>query len=171
MKVTGYRIRSALQRWTLKRDAAAAQFNGTLHAFDGEKKARPTDVSLAIEEAENAIALLQVWQARYNLLVQVKIPGGTIPLALAVKQHGATERAFKRWASASRPKKEKYAYVSGGEKTERSKDTTVADRVVSFEQAGAIAADFAQARSAFTEAIAGGNAQEVELDGFPESLL
>ena len=171
MKVTGYRIRSALQRWTLKRDAAAAQFNGTLHAFAGENKVHPKDVSLAIEAAESAIAELQVWQARYNLLVQVEVGGHRLPLALAVKYHGACERAFKRWASASRPKKEKYAYVTGGEKTQRPKDTDVAERVLPFEDAGTIAADYAIRRASYTEAIAGGNAKEVELDGFPESLL
>lgn len=170
MKVTGYKIRSALQRWTLKRDAAAAQFNGSLHAFPGESKPSPADVSRAIDEAEEAIAELQVWQARYNLLVQTSVGENKMSLAGAVKRHGAAERAFKRWASASRPKKEKYSY-GGVDKTERAKDTTVADRVVSFEDAGTVAATWAIVRSAYTEAIAGGNAREVELDGFPENLL
>lgn len=172
MKITGYKLRAALQRWQLRRDAAAGQFKDSLLAFEGDDKTGPMELSDTILNAEMATAELQTWQSRYNLLVTVTVGEGDksrrMPLAQAVKEHGGIERSFKRWVGASKIQKDRYAHITP---TTRDKDATVSRRTISYAEATTLAAAEAERRQRYTEAIAGGNAAEVELDNFPPALL
>ena len=100
MKVTGYLLREAIKQSELRRDTAAAAFNGSLKAFPNETKDSPQTVVTAFTQAETALVQLQVAQMRYNLKVPVDANGEKMTLAEAIKRIGGLGRIEKMWKGA-----------------------------------------------------------------------
>lgn len=175
MKVTGYQLREALRRWQLRRDSAASRFKDSLHKFAGEEKEGPQLVASRVSGAEASIAQLQSWQARYNLKVHVQVRSvdkqTTLPLLEAVKLLGGLTRSEKAWREAAVVKKGSAYFSLRSNPLERDGDKLIAQRTVSYEDAGKEAEAYARSISALREAIAVGNASELTLEGFPAALL
>lgn len=171
MKVNGYKLREALRRWQLRRETAASQFKTSLTAFPGEDKPSPIALAETMHRADVAIAQLQTAQTRYNLQAQAHLPGvGPMPLLALVKSIGACLRLEKLWREAAVVKKDKHIYYSKDPEL-RDADQIAAVRLVSFEQAAERAAAAAQKLGALREAIAIGNAQELEIEDLSGSLF
>src|SRR5262245_34394178 len=169
MEVTGYEIREALRLQQLKRDTADGQFKDSLHTFPGETKASPLDVMKRVLEAETSIALLQVAQTRYNLAVQVDVPGeGRRSLMECIKRVGGLGRVEKRWRSAATVKEDRYGHSSD---LTRNKDQVLAERTITLEEASARMAHFDKRLGALRNAIAVGNAQKVNLEDLDAALF
>ncbi len=80
MKVTGIQIREAIKRWTLRRDASAGQFSESLWQFSEDKNTTtPVDLMKTFQEAEAAIARLQLAQTRYEY--------DSLPFSIAARRH------------------------------------------------------------------------------------
>jgi hypothetical protein len=105
MRVTGYALREAIKRHTLRRDTAASMFENTLKRFPDEHKPTPDEVMNTFVTADLAIAALQTAQMRYNIEQVVKIGGRSISLAEAIKRVGGVGRSEKMWRSAAAPSK------------------------------------------------------------------
>jgi len=169
MKTTGYALREAIKRQELRRETAAQQFNGSLHAFEDEKgKDSPTKVMAAFLAAESAVAQLQTSQMRYNLAVMVDIGGKPMSLAEAIKTIGGLGRGEKMWRSAAAPKKDRYG---SDPSLERDPTRVFAQRQITVNEAVKLASESAKKVGALRAAIAVGNAREVELEGLEAALF
>lgn len=165
VKVTGYSLRTAIKKWTLKRDSAATQFPKTLYKFKNESKPAPLDVAALMEKAEIAIAKLQAAQVNYNAQVQVELRGSRMSLAEAVKRMGGASRLEKLWKSAA-------GLETGGRNRDyygapamtRSTDTETAEGTLTADEAASKASEAADYVSALQEAIASGNGQTIEIE-------
>jgi hypothetical protein len=166
MKVTGYKLREALRRWQLRRDAASGQFKDSLNAFPGENKPKPEDLAAAVLTAERAIAELQAGQAQYNMTVRVTVDGASLSLLQCIKQVGGIERAVAMWSDAAKLKKDKYSFVRDDAGL-RGADKVAAQRTISYEDAAKHAAQHDRTRAAYVEAMAVGNASEISIDLSP----
>ncbi len=169
MKVTGIQIREAIKRWNLRRDASAGQFSESLWQFtEDENNTKPVDLMKAFQEAEAAIARLQVAQTRYNLAVRVEVQTWKMTLCEAVKQVGGAGRMQKMWRRAALDKgRESYSYRDMTRKT----DEVRAQRQVSVKEALAEASRTAVLAGAFRNAIAIGNTSEVEIEALEDTLF
>jgi hypothetical protein len=164
MQVTGCQLRSAIRKWSLRRDAAVKQFDKTLFKFENEKKPSPTEVMDQVVKAETAIARLQEIQGRYNMAVRVSVQGQTMSLYEAIKRVGGVGRIEKMWRSAAGlEKSDRYSYRSKDAPV-RNKDTEVAARTLSLEQASGFAQKATAACSDFQSVIAEANTSKVELE-------
>jgi len=170
MKVNGYKLREALRRWQLRRETAASQFKTSLTAFPGEDKPSPIALADTMHRADVAIAQLQTAQTTYNLRAVVNFGVGPLPLLALVKSVGACLRLEKLWREAAVVKKDKHIYYSKDPEL-RDADQIAAVRQVSFEQAAERAAAAAQKLGALREAIAVGNAQELDIEDLSGSLF
>jgi|SRR6188508_2744355 len=171
MKVTGYRLREALRRWQLRRDAAAGQFTDSLTAFPGETKKHPTEIAAAVLSAETAIATLQAQQAVYNLQVRVNVHGvGPATLLECIKHVGGLERLVAMWSNAAKLKKDRMA---GWREDSNLRDSTkqAATRTITYEDAAKKAALYDRSRAAYIEAMNVGNANEIDLADLSPALL
>lgn len=168
IKVTGYSLRTAIKRWTIKRDSATHRFPTTLHKFKDEAKANPEDVAAEIEAAESAIARLQTAQVLYNAQVEVELGGKTMKLAEAVKRMGGATRMEKLWKGVAGLDAQTARYrgssIYGETAPVRNAGQEVADKTLSPESAAQKAAESAAFVSALQEAIASGNGTKIELD-------
>lgn len=160
MKVNGYKLREALRRWQLRRDTAAGQFPKVLSKFENESKPDPETVAKAALDAELAIARLQTAQAQYNARVLVNYGNAEWSLLRCIKTVGGLGRIEKMWRTAATVEKDRYSYGSDTRKA----DELVAKRVLSYEDAGKATADFGKQLGELREAIAVGNAKELDID-------
>ena len=167
MKVTGYMIREALKQHELQRDAASRAFNGTLKAFPSDKKDNPKSVVAQFLKSETTISKLQVAQMRYNLGVFVDVQGEKMTLAEAIKRIGADARIEKMWRSASAPKEDRY----GRDDDERDPTRERAVPTITASESTKLASLAAKKAGAFRQAIAVGNAFELELKDLDTALF
>jgi hypothetical protein len=169
MQVTGYALREAIKRHTLRRDTAASMFSGTLKKFPDDKKPAPDEVMATFVSADIAIAQLQTLQMRYNLALKVSVTGVEISLAEAIKRVGGVGRVEKMWRGSAAPEKDRYGGMREDDERDptriRSKSTLspleAADRAL---RAGKLAAELRQV-------IAVANATVVEFEGLSAELF
>ena len=79
MEVTGYKLREALRRQTLRRETSASQFKDSLKKFPDEQKATPDQVVKRIRDAVEAIATLPPPHTPHNLPPPADKPDRTPP--------------------------------------------------------------------------------------------
>lgn len=164
MKVNGGMFRDALRRQALRLEAASKQFEGSLHRFpDQPSSVTPESLVEDMQKAENAIARLQVAQARYNLGVTVKVgrgpEGKVMTLTEAVKRVGGAGRIEKLWRSASMETPDPY-----GRRT-RSSDQVSAVRTISIREAVELAVKATGYAESLRAAINRGNDTELDIEG------
>lgn len=167
MKVNGYKLREAIRRWQLRRDTASGQFPKVINKFPNEDKPHPETVGAAALKAEFVLAALQTAQAQYNSRVFVPYAGQEWSLTRCIKTVGGLGRIEKMWRTAATVEKDRYSY---GAET-RDASHVVAARVISYDEAGKIAAEFGAQLGALREAIATGNARDVEITDLDPALL
>jgi hypothetical protein len=169
MLVTGYMLREALKSQELRRDTAANAFPGSLKKFENETKESPRDLMGEFLAAENAIAIIQMAQAHYNLRVRVTVEGKNMPLAEAIKRMGAVARSEKMWRSATGSVPNRfYDYRSNDE---RAAGVQVAVPTVTSAEAVKNAQVASKSTSAYRAAIATGNAVELGVEGLDPKLF
>ena len=166
-KVNGYALREAIKQWTLKRDTAAAQFNGSLKAFPDEDKESPVDVADAFAQAEIAIASLQTAQMRYNIAVMHDLDGQEKSLAIMIKSVGGIARLEKMWRSAATPKEDRY----GRADSVREAGQVHAASTINSKVALARAVHYGKLASKLRKTIAIANSTEFEIEDLDASLL
>lgn len=167
MKTNGYALREAIKQQTLRQETAFRAFSGSLKAFPGETKPHPNEIMETYVRAEKAVAKLQIAQMRYNLMVQVTVTGEQMALGEAIKRVGGVARAEKLWRSATGPKPDRY----GRDEDERDPSKIIAAPTVAVTEAVARASQMARQAGALREAIATGNAREVEIEDLDASLF
>jgi hypothetical protein len=168
MEVTGYKLREALRRQTLRRETAASQFKDSLKKFPDEVKATPDQVIKRVRDAEENISILQVAQTRYNLAVRVEVPGkGRVTLLECVKRIGGLGRIEKTWRSAATIKER------GLFDDERTQDPGVVrqERQISIDDASARTEQIDRELALLREVIAVGNAHKVDMEDLDASLF
>ena len=170
MKVTGYAIREALRRWQLRRDTADSQFKGTLMRFKDEVKASPLDVIQKIADAEVAVAKLQVLQTVYNSRVTVSVEGvgSNLTLLECIKRFGGLGRVEKHWRDAATEKPDRYGLT---DRSVREEGQVYAERAISFEDASRQAIVTGLLLGKLREAVAVGNAREIEFESLDATLF
>ncbi len=168
MLVTGYRLRHAIKRLEQRRNVAVRQFKDSVYVFEGETKTSPDDCMAQFRGCEDKMATLQVAQARYNLMVEVDVLGRKMTLHEAVKRVGGAGRAEKLWREVA---EEEQGYGWQASARMRSTDQEYADRVIPVHECLDQADEVAQLANALREAMAMGNAQEIEVEGLEPSLF
>lgn len=168
MVVTGYRLRHAIKRLEQRRNVAVRQFKDSMYVFEGERKPSPADCMAQFRACEEKMAALQVAQATYNLAVVVEVLGRTMTLHEAVKRVGGAGRAEKLWREVA---DEEHGYGYYSNVRARSTDQEYAERVIPVNECLDRADEAAQLANALREAIAMGNAQELEIAGLEPSLF
>lgn len=168
VKINGFRLQSALRDLELKKQAAKAEFEDSLHFFANEKKPRPEKLMEVYQDAETRLAQLQTVQARYNLEVTVTVrlnEHNTMKLSLqgAIKMVGAAARIEKLWRESSGDKK-KARYYRQDDTTVRSKDNEYAQNALTPSQIAQEIRNASRFVSALREAIQIGNSTTLELD-------
>jgi hypothetical protein len=109
MKVTVFELRDAIKMWELRRELPEKQFSGSLKAYPSEKDpVSPANLAEEYSTAEDALAVLQTAQMRYNLAVPVTVDGKPMSLAEAIKRVGGMGRLQKMWKSAIKEKDTSY---------------------------------------------------------------
>jgi hypothetical protein len=169
MQVTGYSLREAIRRQQLRRDTIAAQFNDTLHVFEGEEKQSPDEIAAALMKAEKAVAALQAAQDEYNL--RVKVEGKNVEkmtLCTAVKLVGGTGRLEKLWRTAAAPKQDRYDL---GRDLVRNKDEVRARSAMSTRDLTDRATKAAGYAGALRAAIAEANGTKIDIEGLDGGLF
>lgn len=174
MKITGYKLQHALRELHHRRDLAAGQFDDGLNQFEDEKGEKPTpqEAFAIYADTEARIARLEVFQAKYNLMITVESGDGRFPkmlLAEAVKRVGGAGRMEKMWRSIAAPKKDRYGY--GDRDLTRDKDQERAKRMVSIKEAGEWAQQAARFASGLREAIQVANSTEIEFEDLTPDLF
>lgn len=157
MKVTGYKIRTALRVLETRKDAVVREFTDSLRKYKDEMKRTPDEVMKEIAEYESRIAKLQAAQTTYNQKVVVDVLGNTMTLTEAIKRVGGAGKLVQLWKSA-----EGYAMSSDG--GVRRTDIEVPKPTITPKEVtdNVIKAD--RWADALRGAIAEGNAISVELD-------
>lgn len=167
MEVSGYQLREAAKVWMLRLTTVESQFEGSLIKFPGENKPAPIDLSVEIMRCEQAVALLNTAQAHFNLNTRVTVDGKSITLAQAIKLIGGAGRMEKMWRSAAT-----------GERTDRynrnntrDKDSVVAIRTITFNEALEQAKKAAIYAGQLRSAIAEGNANKLDVPFLNSELI
>jgi hypothetical protein len=166
MKVTGYMIREALKRLDLKLKALDSQFDESRFFFEGEEKTPITTVAENIARTENMIGVLQEIRARYNLGVTVRPGGVSMTLLTAIKVVGGLGRLEKKWRDFSSTSGRRRSYDSDGP-SEMDPTKKYAQRSITTTQAMELATEVSRKASDLREALAVGNAAELDLDVDP----
>ena len=166
MKVNGNKIRQRIRVLELKLTTLQNQFGGALTSFEDEKKPNPQALDEQINIVERHIVALQVAQTAYNLAIKPTLQGKQYTLCELVKSVGAAGRREKLWRNVAAPKVDRYAYRST--ETERDPTKQYAKRQVTTEDAITIAEKAAVYAADLREAIAWGNAQDLELEIDPK---
>lgn len=160
MKVNGYKLRNAIQNMSHRRDVLATQFKDSLLKFPDEDKDHPVELMKQYACCELDIAALQTSQTRYNCEVEVDFQGTPTKLISIIKSVGGLGRVEKMWRGAA-PKRDKYSYR---EHDERNKDSVYASPQMTPKEILDQSKKVAQMCAAAREAIAIGNAVEMEMD-------
>ena len=168
MQVTGYVIREAIKRRELRRATLATQAKQSLWRFEGDSKLGADEAMFELAKSEKDIALLQTYQDRYNLAVNLSVKGEEMTLSQAVKLVGGAGRVEKQWRDfATDTGKRGY----GDESLTRTKDEERATRTLSVMECltrSNTAAGFAgNLRAAIAEA----NAKKIEFNELDASLF
>lgn len=162
MKVTGYKLKNAIQNKSHERDVLAHQWNDSLKKFPDEEKRRPEAVMEEYAACERDLACLQTAQAMYNLSVKVTFDGGNASLLHVIKYIGGLGRVEKMWRTSINSKDDFYHRDS-----ERTAGTVYATMQLAPQQVMEATRDAARKASDAREAIAIGNACEMEIDVDP----
>lgn len=182
MKITGYKLREALKKQELRRDAALAQFKSSLYRFEGDDKLSPDDVMKTITEAETAIAKIQAAQTEYNSKIQVTVSFSAtrngkkeaqsekMSLCAAVKTLGGAGRVEKLWRDAAGTKQDTRRYYDEKAEMTRQTDHVYAKSVLTPKETLERAHWAASWSAALRSSVAAANATEVEID-LDSSLL
>lgn len=110
MKVNGYKLREAIKKLHLQIEIHENQFNANTKTFAGEEKKSLEAVTKDWFAAEDKVCSLQEALNKYNLMVQVDVPGlGNLSLAKIIKLVGPASRIEKRWRQLAAPKKDRYS--------------------------------------------------------------
>jgi len=170
MKTTGWALREALKQQELRRDTAARAFLGTLKKFPDEQKQTPESVVEQLLAAEEAVAQIQVAQARYNLAVTVQFMDSTITLCEAVKRIGGIGRAEKMWRQATGSKPDRYHSYGNADDV---RDPTQVRAVVTItpQDAATRASAVAKLAGRLRAAIATANSKEVDIENLSAALF
>lgn len=159
MKVTGYKLRNAIQNQCNRRAVLAQQFANSLTKFKGEEKEHPSTVMEAYRQCERDISVLQDVQSRYNQHVMVSLNNQKVSLLFVIKLVGGLGRVEKMWRTAL-PSRDRY---SCRDEDSRNKDTEYATRQMSDKALLEASKEATKMCAAAREAIAIGNATELDL--------
>jgi len=162
MRVTGYQIREAINRWSLRKTTIYKQFNESIWAFQGEEKQKPQEVVTLMAEAKRSWARLKEIQQFYNRTVTLTFDGKSISLCLAVQMLPGVGQIEKMYRDASTDTG-RDRYSGYREVQQRSKDTEYAGRQISMKDALAAAEKASRSSSSLRNAIARANTQEIEI--------
>lgn len=160
-RVNGYQLKELIKRAEMTRDTTASLFDGSLTKFPDEDKEGPKQVVDRFQQADFALAKLQVAQVRYNLAVEVEVLGEKMTLTEAIKRVGGAGRVEKMWRSTAGVKKDRYSYRD--DDTTRDPNLIRATRTITKTAALELAQEAAKYAGAIRAAIAKGNAVEVDL--------
>lgn len=161
-KVNGNRLRAYIKLYEMKLVALVATFDTQLNAFPGEEK-NPDKLMEEIVRLQKAIAVMQSWQAQYNVKVTAIVNGNPFSLSYLVKYLGMAGQTAKMWRSAI-PKKERY----GRDLTTRRTDEEIAVPVLSYEALVERAFEAQKLSNDIQSAIATANSIEMEV---PQELF
>lgn len=170
MKINGYKLRSAIKRWDLRRATAVQMFDEKKYYFPNDVRPDLMAISREMDSAERNVCLLQEAQGRYNLVVTVDVVGEEMTLAQAVKRLGGAGRAEKMWRMllGGMEKKARWERTEGPpvrkEDEERAVRSLPDDEIKRHVERAALFA------AALRESIAIANATDVELE-LDEALL
>jgi hypothetical protein len=162
MRVTGYQIREAINRWSLRKTTIYKQFNESIWAFAGEEKQKPQEVVQIMETANRSWARLKEIQQFYNRTVSITFKGQSISLCLAVQMLPGVGQIEKMYRDASTDTG-RDRYSGYREIQQRSKDTEYASRQITMKDALAKAEESSRSASSLRNAIARANTQEIEI--------
>jgi hypothetical protein len=165
MKINGYKLREAVQKWELRRDTALMQFHDALWTFETGKEPGqlPLELSKQIVEAENAITKLQTAQLALNLQVKVEVQGKSITLCEAIKGCGGADRFVQMWKGVAKLTKPMGVDLYGrGDGLSRDKEKQYATRTVEPKVAVEYATKAGAYSVALRSAVSQGNGVEVD---------
>jgi hypothetical protein len=166
VKVTGYKIRTAIKFWELKLSASRAAFENSKQAFPGAKHDDPLKLGDDVARCEANIAALQTHQSLYNSEVHVMIAGVKMPLTYAIKAVGGAGRIEKMWHNVARGPDKRNRYNDD----RMQKDEIRAEPTIPADVAISKASEAAKYAAEIRAAIAEGNSVEIEKD-IPAELL
>ena len=166
MKVTGYKLQAAIREQQERRTLNESRWaNGQMSwPADVDKLPNPKTFIAEILDSERKIARLQTAQAQFNLAVKVKVQGQELTLHEAVKLVGGAGRVEALWKTSAKGDSNDYRYGA----SVRDKDSIVAVRLVSQDEATEEAAKAAKFARSLREAIQAGNASLVEIAGLDD---
>jgi len=162
MRVTGYQIREAINRWSIRKTVIHKQFNESVWAFQGEEKQKPQEIVELMAQANRTWARLKEIQQFYNRTVTLTHGGQSISLCLAVQMLpglGQIEKMYRDASTNTRWDR----YSSYDCQHSRSKDSEYATRQITMKDALAKVEESSRSASSLRNAIARANTQEIEI--------
>lgn len=173
MKVNGSQLKSAIKLWEMRRDAFTKRFGTTFFAYKTEAKDSPSSIMHELTKCENAIAVLQSAQSKYNLANMVTFNHNAttqkMSLCEAIKRVGGANRVVKLWSEQIGQPEDKFEHYRLSPSSERVIDYP--ERKMSLADIVTTAAAATSYATALTGAIATGNTKMMELPMVTPEML
>jgi len=165
MRVTGFKLREAIQLAKMKLDAFRPKFKKSLVSFFPETAEKPFSIAVKIKDMENKILRLSVVQEMFNTSVYVDVNGEPMTLLEVLKRIGFSDRMRKMWLEANKEDRYSRSDVCREKGVEYATSMIGEDDVL--EQVEAWAKETSKMRAALAE----GNSKEMDIEGLDEGLL
>jgi len=165
MRVTGFKLREAIQLARMKLDAFRPTFKKSTASFQPESADKPGAVSDEIKAMEDKVLRLSVVQEMFNTSVYVIVGGESMTLLEVLKRIGMAGRMRKMWLEVV--KEDRYSRTD----VYRDKTAEYATAMVSEKDVLQHADHWAKEASRMRAALAEGNSKEMDIEGVDEGLL
>lgn len=165
MRVTGYKLREAINLARMKLDAFRPSFKKSLVSFDPSTADKPDDIAKEIKSLEDKVLRLCVVQEMFNTSVYVNVVEEHMTLLEVLKRIGLAERMRKMWLEGI--KEDRYSVRD----TYRDKSAEYATAMVSEKDILKQADHWAREASRMRAALSEGNSKEMDIEGLDEGLF
>lgn len=94
--ITGFDLKQQVKMLNIKKEALEKELAESYFGYAGETKRSVLDILSDISNVEVELVKVQVEQAKYNLIVTVKVGAVSMSLSRAIKTEGVVGRNIKR---------------------------------------------------------------------------
>lgn len=170
MKVTGTQLKTALNTWSERKSALEKLLKDNVWSFEPVSENSPkniVNIQNHLAKAVEAVCSLQEAQQLYNAQISVTVKDADgnpkfVSLSFAVKMVGELGAMKAQWRriSLDNGREDRYSRTQ----LQRSADELFAKKTVSDEVAYKISSDLGKQAGEYRDAMARGNASEIEID-------
>jgi hypothetical protein len=165
MRVTGFKLREAIQLAKMRLEAFRPTFKKSTASFHPESADKPSAIADEIKSMEDRVLRLSVVQEMFNTSVYVTVGSESMTLLEVLKRIGMSDRMRKMWLEVV--KEDRYSRTD----VYRDKTAEYATAMVSEKDVLQQADRWAKEASRMRASLAEGNSKEMDIEGLDEGLF